>query len=342
MAINDKEIIDSISQAKLGTPNNRPVEAPPSPAPAPAPEAKEADSNQDKATAKGSPQTEGDKMQAEAVVYEIDMGDGNKRKMTPKQISSTMQRYAKLNYQNANLKPVNDLVGKILKANPGMQPKDVAGSIENILKASKKNPEMGNTKGEKSGDAPKEDMQTAMTKWSEDNAISLPPGYAEIMQGSTTGMSNVDSRMARLEGMLQQVLSQSAGNVDAAKASMDNANNMQIQAMQKQIANNVDRVQQQLGLPDEAAQNFTVFMAERGYTMEDLIDPNLTMKLMQDYKNNLNSPEMERLMDIAKKRSAYTGSLGSTPSATGAVADTPKGNRFDEFANAKMAQKGLA
>lgn len=335
MAINDKEIIDSISQAKLGTPNNKPVETPP-----PDPEAK--DSNQDKATAKGSPDTEGDKMKADAVVYEIDMGDGNKRNMTPKQISSTMQRYAKLNYQNANLKPVNDLVGKILKANPGMQPKDVAGTLENILKASKKNAPMGNTTGEtpaKAGEQPS--MQDQMTKWSEENAISLPPGYAEMMQGNASGMNTMNGRMARLEQMLAQVLSQSQGNVDAAKGAMDNANNMQIQAMQKQIANNVDRVQQQLGLPDEAAQDFTVFMAERGYTMEDLIDPSLTMKLMQDYKNNLNSPEMARLMEIAKKRSAYTGSLGSTPSSTPSPAEAPSESRFDKFANQAMAKKGI-
>jgi len=337
MAIDDKAIIDSISTAKLGTPNNMPVEATPTPAPDP----KAKDSNEDKASAKGSPQTEGDKMQAEAVVYEIDMGDGKKRNMTPKQISSTMQRYAALNYQNANLKPVNDLVAKILRANPNMQPKDVAGTLENILKSSKKNPEMGNTKGEQPAKAGEDNIGDALTKWSEDNAISLPPGYAEMMAGNTSGMNSMGDRMAKMENMLQQVLAMSRGNVNAAKDTMDNANNMQIQAMQKQIANNIDSVQQQLGLPDEAAQNFPVFMAERGYTMEDLIDPTLTMKLMQDYKNNLNSPEMERLVEIAKKRSAYTGSLGSTPSAN-ATGDAPTESRFDQFANAKMAQKGMA
>lgn len=337
MAIDDKAIIDSISTAKLGTPNNMPVEATPTPAPDP----KAKDSNEDKASAKASPVTEGDKMQAEAVVYEIDMGDGKKRNMTPKQISSTMQRYAALNYQNANLKPVNDLVAKILRANPNMQPKDVAGTLENILKSSKKNPEMGNTKGDQPAKAGEENMGDALTKWSEDNAISLPPGYAEMMQGNTSGMNSMGDRMAKMENMLQQVLAMSEGNVNAAKNTMDNANNMQIQAMQKQIGNNIDRIQQQLGLPDEAAQNFPVFMAERGYTMEDLIDPTLTMKLMQDYKNNLNSPEMDRLVEIAKKRSAYTGSLGSTPSA-GATGDAPTESRFDQFANQKMAQKGLA
>ncbi len=336
MAINDKEIIDSISQAKLGTPNNKPVEAP-----APPPEAKAKDSNEDKASSKASPTTEGDKMNAEAVVYEIDMGDGKKRNMTPKQISSTMQRYAALNYQNANLKPVNDLVAKILKANPSMTTSDVAGTLENVLKASKKNASMGNTKGETPAKAGEPSMQEQMTKWAEENAISLPPGYEQMMTGNQAGMNTMNGRMARLEQMLSQVLARSQGNVDAAKSTMDNANNMQIQAMQKTIANNIDRVQQQLGLPDEAAQNFPVFMAERGYTMEDLIDPGLTIKLMQDYKNNLNSPEMERLVEIAKKRSAFTGSLGNTP-ASGSNETAPTESRFDKFAAAKMAQKGIA
>ena len=333
MAINDEEIIKSISQTKLGTPNNKPVEAP---------VAQAKDSNQDKATEKASPDTEGDKMKADPIIYEIDMGDGKKRSMTPNQISSTMQRYAKLNYQNANLKPVNDLVAKILKANPNMSTGDVAGTLENILKASKKNAPMGNTQGETPAKAGEPSMQDQMTKWAEENAISLPPGYEQMMAGNQSGMNTMNGRMARLEQMLSQVLSQSQGNVDAAKNTMDNANNMQIQAMQKQIANNIDRVQQQLGLPDEAAQNFPTFMAERGYTMEDLIDPSLTIKLMQDYKNNLNSPEMERLMEIAKKRSAYSGSLGSTPSATPSASTPPTESRFDQFASQAMAKKGIA
>ena len=65
------------------------------------------------------------------------------------------------------------------------------------------------------------------------------------------------------------------------------------------------------------------------------------MKLMQDYKNNLNSPEMARLMEIAKKRSAYTGSLGSTPSSTPSPAEAPSESRFDKFANQAMAKKGI-
>ncbi len=340
MAINDKEIIDSISQAKLGTPNNRPVETT-TPAPTAPETAKAKDSNEDIASATASPITEADKMSAEAVVYEIDMGDGKeKRKLTPQQISSTMQRYAKLNYQNSQLKPVNDLVGKILTANPNMQPKDVATTLENVLKASKKNPEMGNTKGEKSGDSPKENMNDQLSKWAKDNAVSLPPGYEQMVSGNADGMNAMTQKMNRLEQMLGQVLATSQGNVDAARAGMDTANSMQSNAMQKQIANNIDRVQQMLGLPDEAASDFPMFMAERGYTMEDMVDPNLAMKVMTDYKNNMNSPELERLKGIATKRAAFTGSLGGTPSVDG-NAPAPTQTRFDEFAAGKMAQKGL-
>ena len=63
-------MIDQMASSKMGV---SPQMAQPAPA---AP--KDKDSAEDKASAKGSPQTEGDKMSAEAIVYEIDMGDGKK------------------------------------------------------------------------------------------------------------------------------------------------------------------------------------------------------------------------------------------------------------------------
>ena len=47
-------------------------------------------------------------------------------------------------------------------------------------------------------------------------------------------------------------------------------------------------------------------------------------------------------MEIAKKRSAYSGSLGSTPSATPSASTPPTESRFDQFASQAMAKKGIA
>ncbi len=328
--------IDRLAAKKLGV-------EPQVPQPA-APE-KPKDSAEDKASAKGSPETEGDKMAAEAVVYEIDFGEGDKRKLTDKQIASTQQRYAALNHQHAQLAPINKLVSKIMKANPGATTQQVADKLDNIIKAQASNPQMGNTKGERSGDTPPpEDQDALLSRWEQDNAATLPPGYREMMTGTgqqSQTMSQMQQQLASTQQMLQQVLAQTQGVADAAKTGMGQAQNQQVAAIQKTIANNVDRVQQHLGLPDEEAENFMSFAAERGYTMEDFVNPNLTLKVMSDFKNNLNTPEMERIMQVAARRQAMTGSFGSTPTA-GPVGETQAPSRFDDFASKAMANKGLA
>lgn len=329
--------IDSMAAKQMGVPPQQP------PLAAPAPKAK--DSAEDKASAKGSPDTEGDKMSAEAIVYEIDMGDGNKRPLTEKQIQSTFQRYASLNHQHAQNGPINSLVSKIQKANPNATSKQIADKIDNMLKAQASNPTMGNTKGEKSGDAPQpEDRDAMLTKWEQDNAATLPPGYREMMTGTGQqgqSMAAMQAQLAQTQQMLQQVLAQSQGVADAAKTGVQQAEGTQIAAMQKQIANNVDRVQAHLQLGDDQAEPFMAFAAERGFTMEDFINPNLTLKVMSDFKNNMNSPEMERIKAIAQKRQAMTGSFGSTPSS-GPAAEGPSTSRFDNFASKQMASKGIA
>jgi hypothetical protein len=78
--------------------------------------------------------------------------------------------------------------------------------------------------------------------------------------------------------------------------------------------------------------------------MEDFVDPQLTIKVMTDFKNNMDSPEMERMRAIAQRRQAYTGSMGSTPSA-GSNAEAGAGdggNTFDKLATMAMQKKGMA
>jgi hypothetical protein len=309
------------------------------------------DTSQEQAAEQGSPETEGDKMAADAVIYEVEFGDGKTRQLTPAQIKSTFERYSALNYKNAQYKPVMDLVEQIMRENPGMDSKKLAEEMQNIYKAQSANPTMGNTEGEKSGDYAKEaadqsgDLEAQLKKWEEENAASLPPGYKEMMQGQGQTVAQMQQQMAQMQQMLQAVLAQSQGVADAAKQGAQDTQQQQIQTVQQQIANNIDRVQQALQLPDDKAQDFMVFAAERGFTLEDFVDPQLTIKVMQDFKNSMDSPEMERMREIAKRRQAYTGSLGSSPSSTPAPAAAQQGQNegttLDRMTANIMAQRGM-
>lgn len=327
--------IDAVASQKMGV-------APQQAAPAPQGEEKPApkDTSTDKVAEKGSPETEGDKIAADAVVYEIDFGDGNNRKLTPQQIKSTFERYSAMNYKNAQYKPVMDLVEQIMRENPGINSRQMAEQMHNIYKAQQSNPTMGNTEGRQSGDKPTEDMDAMLKKWEDENAASLPPGYKEMMTQGGQGMAEIKQQLAQTQRMLQQVMAQSAGVADAARQGMQQTQGQKIDAVRQQIANNIDRVQQALQLPDDKANDFMVFAAERGFTLEDFVDPQLTVKVMQDFKNNMDSPEMERMRGIAQRRQAFTGSLGSTPGAGGAQ-DAPSESTFDRFASAAMTKRGM-
>tara|TARA_R110001592_G_scaffold306964_1_gene580064 strand:- start:31 stop:1053 length:1023 start_codon:yes stop_codon:yes gene_type:complete len=329
------QAIDSIASNAMGVP----------PVATPAVE-KPKDTTADKVAAKGSPETEADKMTAEAIIYEVDFGDtdkeGNKtnRKLTPQQIKSTFDRYSAMNYKNAQYKPVMDVIESYMKANPNASPSKVAEELTNIVKAGEPNAQFGrdaDTAPAKSN----EDLSKSLSKWEEDNAASLPPGYKEMMLTNTDGMSEMKKSIAETQKMLQMVLANSQGVADAGKAAMEVGNTNQINAVRQQIGNNIDRVQQSLGLPDSAADDFMLFAAERGFTMEDFVDPAMTLKVMTDFKNNMNSPEMERMKAIASRRQAYTGSLGSTPNATASVENPAEQTTFDKMMSGAMNQKGL-
>lgn len=353
------DAINRIASNQLGVPTQQAQTQQPAP-PASQPQAPKAppkDSAAEQAASKGSPDTEGDKMSAEAIIYEIDFGDmdkeGNKKKreLTPNQIKSTFERYSALNHKNAVYKPITDVIDQYMRANPGVSTKQIAEQLANISKAGESNPTMGNTQGDKPGVYEKDtalksgDVEASLKKWEEDNAVTLPPGFRDMMNMSAQGNSNVGAmqqELAQVKNMLRQVVAQSAGMADAAKAGFQTGENAQISAAKQTIANNLDRVQQALGLADGDAQEFQMFAAERGYTMEDFADPQLTIKVMTDYKNNKSSPEMARLRDIMGKRQAFTGSVGQTANAdVGAGASEQSSpSTFDRFTNNVMTQKG--
>ena len=96
-----------------------------------------------------------------------------------------------------------------------------------------------------------------------------------------------------------------------------------------------------LNLPDESEQEFMQFAYSRGYTVEDFIDPELTMTVAQDFKANQDAPELERLRGITQKRQAFTGNSSGTPAVSNqAPASTPDQTFIDAAAAKVMASRG--
>lgn len=334
--------IDAAASQQMGVEPQVPPAAPPAP-----PKAPDRDTAQDKAAEKGAPKTEADRQGDDPVVYSVDFGDGKKRDLTPTQIRGTMERYAALNFQNQQLAPVHSVIQKLTQANPNLTPKQLAAKLEEVYSAAEKNTTLGHdTDGNETGrNAQKpqsaEDISTALTQWEEENAVSLPPGYKELMANGGQQMQSMQAQMQQMAQLLQQVVARAGGTADAARQAMGDAQTQQTDAIRQQIANNIDRVQAHLQLPDESANDFLMFAAERGFTLEDFVDPQLTVRVMQDFRNNMQSPEMDRLRQIAQRRQAYTGSMGATPAAGGAAGGAEPSS-FDQFASSIMAQRGLA
>jgi hypothetical protein len=288
------------------------AEAPAPQAPAPAPKPQEAPTTvQEKAAEAGSPKTEGDKSSQDPVVYKVKIGD-NERDLTPQQIAGTFERYRDLNYKQAQMKPVMELAEKMMQAG-NATPEQVAKFMGAAAQAMTKNAKMGRAQnpqpaGTAAPQQPQngnanisERMAAEFKKYEDDNAISLPPGYRE-------GLDEIQ----RMRGMLQQQTAQMAQVLQASKQNAQTGVNAAQQAGQDRagmvrqaISNNLDSAQQANGLPDEDAKLFMAFAGERGYTAEDFADKGLTNKVMQDFKNAKNGPELARLQEMQQRRQAF-------------------------------------
>lgn len=335
-------MVDQIAARQMGAAPTQP----PATAGAEAQKSPKKDSAEGEANTKGSPDTEGDKMAADAIIYEIEFGSNEKsekRKLTPQQIKSTFERYSAMNYKNAQMKPVTDLIDQIMRDNPGVTSKELADRMQAIYKGQESNPTMGNTEGRKSGEMQRQggDLESMLKKWEEENAASLPPGYKEMLMTGSQSTMAMQQKMAQMEQMLGAVLAQTRGVADASRDTMQQSQQNNIQAVRQQIANNIDRAQAALRLSDDRANDFMIFAAERGYTMEDFVDPNLTIKVMQDFRNSMDSPEMERMRGIAQRRQAFTGSLGATPSAGEAPPEDASAATFDRLVNRGMNRMNM-
>lgn len=309
--------------------------------PAEKPEADPNPTPQEQASAVGSPETEGDKSQMEAVIYEIEM-NGNKRNLTPQQISSTFERYSKLNHQHAQMKPVLELAQQLMTATKG-DPGKAANMMRNALSAMTKNTQLGNNRPKQEGVAapqtqapPRTSIEEQLAKYEEENAITLPPGYREQM----SKLGQMEQMMGQQMKAMQMVLGQARQGAQQGSQAAQAAQADRMMVVQQSIANNLDRVQQKYNFADEEANDFMVFAGERGYTTEDFADINLLDRVANDYKSVKVSPEFERLKEQNARRQSFLRTQTSTPMGN---AEAAKGgdNTLDRLAQSAMSRRNM-
>ena len=340
----DQALIEQASAQQLGVAAPAPVQSPQASAPQP----QESQPTPQEIAAKGvSPSTEGDKQSKDAAqIMRLKFGDQD-RELSEAQVKGTFDRYSALNFKHQNLKPVVDLAEKMLQAaqqkNPNASAKDLAKFMTAAAKAQTHNPMMG--KGTQNPeDAARAqvvdssaDVDGMMKQWEEDNAVSLPPRFRETMDG----MAEMKAQNQELRQMLQQVIQGQQSVTSSTQKQLDASDSREGNVMQQRIGNNLQQAQSSLGLPDDAEQEFMQFAYSRGYTVEDFIDPELTMMVAQDFKQNQDAPELERLRGITQKRQAFTGNASGAPAVSNqAPASSPDQTFIDAITNKTMTSRG--
>lgn len=358
----DQQAIDRISSHVMGVD--------PAQQQAPQMQREPQQTQQEAATKTASPRAEGDKAKespatpaapaarqaAEEPLFEIDFGEGSKRALSPEQIRQTYKRYADLNHKHASMGPALGIVDEVMKRT-GANGEQVSQLLATALKGLVKNPQMGKTahpnRPAQPGDgspsmakpaqaskmsAMGQDLEEAFSKYEDENAISLPPGYRENL----TSIQQVQQQMGQLTQMMNAVLQQSRAGAQAGMQQAQAAQQDRGHLIRERIASNVDAIQQKHGLSDEEAPDFMNFAAERGFTQEDFIDPRLLTTIAQDYVNAKNSGELENLRTSFQRRQAFLGSQGSTPSSGGpAPQGSPDQQFFNNLLGAAMKKRGM-
>jgi hypothetical protein len=190
-------------------------------------------------------------------------------------------------------------------------PLDAARQLVNLMKAGDKNTQLGDTDGATNAELSEQVKSNGdmFAQYEEDNAISLPPGYREMMAALPQITQQNQQLMQAVEGMMRNAQGSAQQGAELAASGIADKSS----AMATRISNNLDRMAQKTGLGEDQAEDFRIFAFERGYTSEDFLDPQLAMKVGTDYKNSIESGDMERLREIAKRRQAFTGTVGNTP-----------------------------
>ena len=293
---------------------------------------------QEQAAQVASPQTEGDKAQEAAVMYKVKMGD-KERTLTPQQISSTFERYRDLNHKQAQMKPVMDLAEKMMQAG-NIDGTTAAKLMEASMQAYTKNAQMGRNRPaqenvaapeQPSPNAQQPNLDAEFKKYEDENAISLPPGYRE----AAARLNAMEQRLGQGMQMLNQMTQRMGQQAQQGIQSAQQAQGDRMQAVEQTIRTNLDRAQQAAGLPDDAVTDFQTYAGERGYTAEDFADSALTMKVVQDFANERNTPEFQRLKDMSSRRQAFLQTQQGSPAA-------PAAKPTGDDTMARMAAKALA
>ncbi len=358
-----EDIIAQIAAQKLGpAPGAAPAGDPaaaaaPAPAAPPAPpKADPSPTDMEKAQAKVSPTDQAAKDAADITFVKV--GD---REYTPQQLDGMMRRYKDLNYQWASNKPVVDVVTGMMeaakKSGYEAKPEEVAALVDAAVKAYVKNPQFGQQQkqGESKGQAKPAmgdnddeaggdnfgDPDALYEQWEKENAVKLPPGFKEIANSSKTTAQKLDQMMQLFQKVIEGGLAGQTATQQAGQQ-VQQAQTMQADAATKMIANNLNAAFQKAGIPadPESRAQFRVFAAQRGYDFPDFMNPQLTATVVADYQANRNAPEMARLMEVAKRRQAFTGMADSTPGA-GAAAPSAGDPMLANLVSSAMGKRGF-
>ena len=309
MSMEEQEQINRIVSDQLGVPREAEL-IPPAEQPQ--------ETETEKAQTDVSPNTEDDKTDEDPMAFiEIQMG-GDLRKLTDKQIASTYDRYSKLNHRHAEMSPVIKVIDQLV-AQSGATPGQAAQYMVDLLsQAGKKNVTMGgdgNPSPRPGQDTPPASMNAQQgdpfANWESENDVALPPGYREQAQQ----FSSMNTELGQIKQMLMGVLNSARGTTEQAMQQQSNAAAMREEAIKNNIRVNIDNAANRHGLAETDSEDFMVYMAERGFTLEDFIDPELADKVTKDFSMNRNGPELEQLRKIHERRIAFKGTMPGTPAA---------------------------
>jgi hypothetical protein len=347
----DAALISQIAAQQLG-PDPAAAAAP---AQAPQPVDPRTDPKADNPTTKAeaissavSPKTESDQSREEAFI-EVEI-DGKREVLSASQIAGLKSRYRDLNFKNMNMKeiePAVDLIQNMVNSakqnGRNVSGQDVAQFLQSAIQAFVSNPTMGQQSNAApstpSGqDVAADDFERELAQWERDNAVSVPPMY----RNAAKMMNQLMAENQQMKMTVSQLLQQAGAINQEAGQQVQSAQQQTDMAYRQQAANNLNMAQQQFQLPDEAQDDFFDFAFGRGYTIEDFIDRDLTVRIMQDFSANRATPEMERLRALNQRRQAFTGASSAAPSMGGSpAAGSADDALMQSMAQAAMAKRGM-
>lgn len=360
------EFINQLAEQQLG-PAQQPA---PQEAPAPAPQQGQEQPAPPPSNEKESPtlaekvaEKTGEPEQSAVQVFELEVG-GQKRQFTDKQLRGTVERYTALNsrWQNevAPAQPIieyaNKLMARAKESGIDCTMEQIVEYIDAAARAFQHNATMGQQQpqvqappqaqaqpslGMAQQDGSAIDEDTMWEQWEQENAISLPPQ----LKAAAKRTGQLEQALVETQQMMSQLLGMIGGQGTAATEQAAQVNGeaqaMQANTVQRQIGMNLNRVQQMLALPDEAEQDFMRFAYDRGYTLEDFLDPQLTLNVATDFKNAMNSGELDRLRGIAQRRQAFTGSVQGAPVNNMVAAPTGGDPLFSSMVSDAYAKRNM-